>query len=181
MGSVQSHFLLLPKWSHGTDVEATTGENLYIGTSKAEILHYVLIAPDPSDASSAPTPILASRLQPPFVSPAPSNLREQGVQQILLLPAVLKACVLCNGTLTFYSLPELSPAFGTTRVRNCNWIGGVDLDLAVGDEGRASGGEHMMIGFKDRIQLVRVGESEKPRSVKVRMICEADVFDSSLT
>ena len=83
------------------------------------------------------------------------------------MPTVLKACVLCNGTLTFYSLPELSPAFGTTRVRNCVWIGGIDQDLNGGIEERTDGNEHMMIGFKDRIQSVRVGESEKPRSVKV--------------
>ena len=126
----------------------------------------MLIAPDPSDATSAPTPILASRLQPPFVTPGPPTLQQRGVSQILLLPAVSKGCVLCNGTLTFYTLPELSPAFGTTRVRNCNWIGGLDQNLDVGKGEEAAGSGHMMIGFKDRIQLVKVGESEKPRSVK---------------
>lgn len=94
-------------------------------------------------------------------------MQVSGIQQMLLLPSVHKACVLCNGTLTFYSLPELSPAFGTTRVRNCNWIGGVDLDLEDKAAERALGEAHMMISFKDRIQLVKVGEDEKPRSVKV--------------
>ncbi|KAI9816640.1 MAG: hypothetical protein M1832_005025 [Thelocarpon impressellum] len=139
--------------------------NLYVGTSAAEILHFVLIPSDPDDASASPTPILASRLQPPHAASAAKEQRQAGIQQIIVLPKVNKACILCNGTLTFYSLPELSPAFGTTKVRNCNGIGGIDLDLH--DRGTDGGdGEHMMISFKDRIQLVRVGESEKPRSIK---------------
>ena len=83
-----------------------------------------------------------------------------------MLPSVNKACILCNSILTFYTLPELSPAFGTTKVRNCTWIGGLDLDLAEGTSA-SSDGAHIMISLRDRIQLVRLEENEKPRSIKV--------------
>lgn len=94
------------------------------------------------------------------------NLRE-GVQQILLLPRVTKACVLCNGTLTFYSLPELSPAFTSTQVKNCNWVGGTDLNL--NDGNLDSRGELIMISLKSRIRLVRIGDEPRPALIRVRL------------
>ncbi|OWP03372.1 hypothetical protein B2J93_7390 [Marssonina coronariae] len=108
--------------------------NLYVGTSASEILHFVQIPPDPEDVSGKPSYILASRLPPAFHEP-PSAAR-QGVQQILLLPKVNKACILCNWTVTFYSLPELSPVFGTTQIRPCNWIGGIDLNIDLNGSGQ---------------------------------------------
>lgn len=134
--------------------------NLYIGTSAAEILHYVAIPPDPADGTASPSYIFASRLQPTYNqgsggSPAP------GVQQILVLPRVAKACVLCNGTLTFYSLPELSPAFGNTIVSGCSWIGGENLNPS---EGQDEDGETVMICIKSRIRLVRIGD--EPRKIR---------------
>ncbi|CAI4212942.1 unnamed protein product [Parascedosporium putredinis] len=116
--------------------------NLYVGTSAAELLHFVQIPFDSSDGNARPTFILASRLRPVFseAHSAPVSARP-GIQQILLLPKVGKACILCNWTVTFYSLPELSPVFGTTQVRNCNWIGGVDLNtlsvVRIGEEAGA--------------------------------------------
>lgn len=105
--------------------------------------------------------ILASRLQPTYTPPAASTQALQGIQQILLLPTANKACILCNSTLTFYSLPELSPAFGgTTKVSNCSWVGGVDLNL----EDAGPGGEVVMVAIKNRIRLVKIGED--PRLVK---------------
>ncbi|KAI9759698.1 MAG: hypothetical protein M4579_002175 [Chaenotheca gracillima] len=134
--------------------------NLYIGTSAGEVLHYVRIPPDPADTSSTPSFILASR-----VKPTSSAEQEQpGVQQILLLPKVNKACVLCNGTVTFYSLPELSPAFGNKFVRNCNRIGGIDLDLE-NEEGGNSKGELLMTCLKNRIRLLRI-DDDKPQPVR---------------
>ncbi|KAI9766981.1 MAG: hypothetical protein M1840_005939 [Geoglossum simile] len=127
--------------------------NLYVGTSAAEILHFVLIPSEPSDASSKPMHILASRIQPLFTPSASSAQSQAGIQRILLLPKVSKACILCNGTLTFYSLPELSPAFPQpTKVANCSWVGGVDLDAE--DEGEVV----IMISVKNKIKLVRVKE-----------------------
>src|SRR5579862_994634 len=106
--------------------------------------------------------ILASRIQPPFTPSASSAQSQAGIQRILLLPKVSKACILCNGTLTFYSLPELSPAFPhTTKVANCSWAGGVDLDAE--DEN----GVVIMISVKNKIRLVRV--KEDVRVVKVRL------------
>ncbi|KIH88671.1 tgf beta receptor associated protein [Sporothrix brasiliensis 5110] len=83
-----------------------------------------------------------------------------GVQQIVLLPPVGKACVLCNWTVTFYSLPELTPIF--RDVKNCNWIGGVDLseELATGPSPRVT----VLLSLNRRLQVVRIGED--PRAVK---------------
>ncbi|KAL8705583.1 MAG: hypothetical protein Q9201_001324 [Fulgogasparrea decipioides] len=142
---------------HITCVELWEG-NLYIGTSAAEILHYVALPPDPADTTASPSYIFASRLQPTFnaaSSPAP------GVQQLLLLPKVAKACVLCNGTLTFYSLPELSPAFGNTVVSGCSWIGGENLNAS--DE-QDDDGQTIMICIKSRTRLVRIGD--EPRRIR---------------
>lgn len=143
--------------------------NLYVGTSASELLHFFRIPPDPTDPGSSETFILASRLPPVYseAAGAPNGSRP-GVQQILLLPRVGKACVLCNWTVTFYSLPELSPVFGATQVRNCNWIGGVDLNESAGD-GR-SNGVTILLSLNRRIQVVRIGE-EDARVVRVCSIC----------
>lgn len=95
------------------------------------------------------------------------NASRPGVQQILLLPVVGKACVLCNWTVTFYSLPELSPVFGSTQVRNCNWIGGVDLNEEADNNGPS--GVAILLSLKRRIQVVRIGEDA--RVIKVRTPC----------
>lgn len=135
--------------------------NLYIGTSAAEILHFVSLPPDPAEPTLKPTFILASRLQPTYTQQASSTQALQGIQQILLLPTANKACIRCNNTLTFYSLPELSPAFGgTTKISNCSWVGGVDLNV----EDPGPGGEVVMVAVRNRIRLVKIGED--PRLVK---------------
>lgn len=137
--------------------------NLYIGTSGGELLHYVLIAAEDGETDSKPNFILASRSQPPSGGTPSGTYHDVGIQQILLLPRTNKACILCNGTLTFYTLPELSPAFAATQVRNCNWVGGTDLNLEKDYSG--SQGELIMISLKSRIRLIEVGE--KPRPVRV--------------
>ncbi|KAJ2978155.1 hypothetical protein NUW58_g7582 [Xylaria curta] len=132
--------------------------NLYIGTSDSELLHFFQIPPDPADHSDVPTFILASRLRPAFSEPAgASHVSWPGVQEILLLPGVGKACVLCNSTVTFYSLPELSPVFGTLQVKNCGWIGGVDLDRGAQDPDGAT----ILLSLSRKIQLVRIGEDAR--------------------
>ncbi|KAL6879726.1 vacuolar sorting protein [Trichoderma longibrachiatum] len=131
--------------------------NLYVGTSAAELLHFVSIPPDPSDKSGRPVFIPASRLSPAF---AENTTSRPGVQQILLLPRVGKACILCNGTVTFYSLPELSPVFGSKQVKNCNWIGGVDLNEEGQGDVVANTGETVtvLLSLNRRIQVVRIDE-----------------------
>ena len=129
-------------------------DNLYIGTSGAEILHFVSIPPDPADASSNPSFIFASRLQPAH-NGASTGQSQPGVQQIVVLPSVQKACVLCNGTLSFYTLPELSPAFGNTTVANCSHIGGLDLNEASNDQ---DNGVVIMICVKSKVRLVKIAD-----------------------
>lgn len=78
----------------------------------------------------------------------------RGVQQIVVLPSSSKACALCNGTVSFYSLPELSPAFPNKEPTNVQWIGGLDQNM--GDDG-----DHepvLMIANSKRILRVRIGE-----------------------
>ncbi|RDA94738.1 hypothetical protein CP533_6722 [Ophiocordyceps camponoti-saundersi (nom. inval.)] len=134
------------------------GVNLYVGTSASELLHFVQIPPDPADKSRTPIFILASRLSPAFSdSSGTSENSRPGVQKILLLPSVGKACVLCNWTVTFYSLPELSPVSGTGQVKNCNWIGGVDLNKTAPRGADVT----ILLSLKRRIQVVRVGENAR--------------------
>ncbi|KAI1505869.1 hypothetical protein F5X99DRAFT_366377 [Biscogniauxia marginata] len=150
--------------------------NLYVGTSDSELLHFVQIPPDPADNSGSPTFILASRLRPAYAEPATAAATSRpGVQEILLLPAVGKACILCNWTVTFYSLPELSPVFGTTQVKNCSWIGGIDLnEIAVNYDGREAAGVTILLSLNRRIQVVRISED-------ARVIKKIDFAGSTLS
>lgn len=85
------------------------------------------------------------------------------MQQILLLPRVGKACILCNWTVTFYSLPELSPIF--SKVRNCNWVGGVDLNEYGADADNIdTRGVAILLSLNRKVQVVRIGE--EPRVIK---------------
>ncbi|KAH6840977.1 hypothetical protein B0I37DRAFT_399927 [Chaetomium sp. MPI-CAGE-AT-0009] len=150
--------------------------NLYVGTSASELLHFFRIPPDPSDPSGPSTFILASRLPPVYSEPAGGiNGSRPGVQQILLLPRVGKACVLCNWTVTFYSLPELSPVFGATQVRNCNWIGGVDLNESGDGGNEKSAGVTILLSLNRRIQVVRIGEED------ARVLRKIDFAGSTLS
>ena len=128
---------------------------MYIGTSGSELLHFVSLPGEAQDGPQTTTFILASRLQPS--SPPASSQRTKGVQQILLLPSVSKACILCNGLPTFYSLPELSPEFGNTKMPICSWVGGRDLDAK-------DAGEIFMLCNNKKIRLVGINGS--PRLVK---------------
>ncbi|KAI1853543.1 hypothetical protein JX266_001527 [Neoarthrinium moseri] len=150
--------------------------NLYVGTSASELIHFVKIPPDPADKSPTTTFVQASRLQPAFAEPpGSSGSSRPGVQQILLLPRVGKACILCNWTVTFYSLPELSPVFGNIQVKNCSWIGGVDLNEFGSDhENPQSSGITILLSLNRRIQVVRIGED-------ARVIKKIDFPASSLT
>ncbi|OGM40580.1 TGF beta receptor associated protein 1 [Aspergillus bombycis] len=133
-------------------------DNLYIGTSAAEILHFVCLPPDPSDNTNEPSFILASRLPIPFSKNTSVTNRQQGIQQIVLLPSVNKACILCNGTATFYLLPELSPAFReNTKVNNCCWIGGLDQNASIDEPERPV----VMIATQSKIMLVRIGDDAR--------------------
>ncbi|CAK7264127.1 hypothetical protein SEPCBS119000_000840 [Sporothrix epigloea] len=132
--------------------------NLYVGTSASELLHFVELPPEPNDNVSASTFMLASRLSLPFTEPSnPPGPARPGVQQIVLLPPVGKACVLCNWTVTFYSLPELTPVF--REVRNCNWIGGVDISEVLTSD--HSPRVTILLSLNRRLQVVRIGEDAR--------------------
>jgi len=139
-----------------TCVEVWNG-NLYVGTSAAEILHFVLLPPEPGDASEEPTAIIASRLEPPH-----NDHNGPGVQQILLLPKVNKACILCNNTFSIYSLPELSPESSFKPIP-CLWVGGVDLNEQDEDD---TDGVVVVIGLKKRLRLVQISEHSPPKAIK---------------
>ncbi|KAF4637601.1 hypothetical protein G7Y89_g474 [Cudoniella acicularis] len=148
------------------DIEITCVEfldhNLYVGTSASELLHFVQIPPDPEDAAGQPSYILASRLLPAYHEPA--TTARPGIQQILLLAKVNKACILCNWTVTFYSLPELSPVFGTTQIRPCNWIGGIDLNIDLRSRGQNEKNSPMtvLVSLNKKMRVIRIGEDAKP-------------------
>jgi hypothetical protein len=148
----------MPLEPQKTQLTTAPDGNLYVGTSAAEILHFVLLPPEPNDPSGEPEAIIASRLEPVYTHPIGA-----GVQQILLLPKVNKACILCNNTLTFYSLPELS-VDSSTKPLTCSWVGGVDLNVEEEDGG--DDGVVVMLGLKSRIRLIRITEHAPPRSLK---------------
>lgn len=136
-------------------------ENLYIGTSAGEILHHVQIPPDPNDPSGSATFILASRLRPPV-----NQQNGPGIQQILLLPAVSKACILSNNTLNFYTLPELSPAFPQLKPLTCGWVGGVDINGSEQEQAEI-GTVAIMMCLRNKIRLVNIGEqAQKERDIE---------------
>jgi len=162
--------------SHITCVDAWNG-NLYIGTSAGEVLHYVAIPPDPSSPDDSEQYIFATKLEPAFSTQ--QEAAEAGVKQILLLPDAGKACILCNGTLTFYTLPELSPAFGgKIKQPGCLWVGGMD-NSELGQEGKkSSNGTVIVICLKQRLRLIRIGdEARKIRDIELGGISTLQRWD----
>ncbi|KAF2148401.1 hypothetical protein K461DRAFT_271906 [Myriangium duriaei CBS 260.36] len=152
--------------------------NLYVGASNGELLHFVSIPAE--SETEPPTFILASRLEPLYNAPPdPTNL--SGVQRILVLPSVKKACVICNGTLTFYTLPELSPAYGGIKQGDCLWVGGLDEDRTYEEDEEVI----VVLCLRSRLRLIRIGQQarkvrdiELPGCVSVRrrgdLACVAD-------
>lgn len=140
-----------------TCVEVWNG-NLYVGTSAAEVLHFVLLPPEPNDPAAEPTAIIASRLEPTYNTDIGA-----GVQQILLLPQVNKACIRCNNYLSFYTLPELSPD-SNSKSFTCPWIGGADLNPRYDAAGER--GVVVMVGQKSKVRMVRITEDAPPRALK---------------
>ncbi|SMR47421.1 unnamed protein product [Zymoseptoria tritici ST99CH_3D1] len=148
--------------SHITCVDAWNG-NLYIGTSSGQILHYVSIPPDPSDDSSLPSYIFATNIEPAYKQQQEGA--DQGVKQILILPNAGKACIVCNSTLTFYTLPELSPAYdGRIQQAGCLWVGGLDLNEEA-EEG-SQNGTVVVICLRQRLRLIRIGDEASPRKIR---------------
>ncbi|KAK5726076.1 hypothetical protein LTR15_004268 [Elasticomyces elasticus] len=153
--------------AHITCVD-TWNSNLYIGTSAGEVLHYVSI---PGETPQSPAQyIFASRLEPVYNTQQEGA--ERGVKKILLLPNAQKACILCNGTLTFYTLPELSPAFGgKIKQPGCLFVGGVD-QMEHNWGGNAAYGTVIVICLKQKLRLIRIGdEARKIRDIELGGVC----------
>ncbi|RMZ76089.1 hypothetical protein DV737_g4959, partial [Chaetothyriales sp. CBS 132003] len=165
--------------------------NLYIGTSASEIIHLVAVPPGADDEADpcSPSYILASRLHPSGHDNGHDALGRRGVRQILVLPGPAKACVLCNGTVSFYSLPELTPAFQNPRREptGVQWIGGLD------ESGEREEQEPVvMIANSKRILFVKVGDKLKPAGSNIdypgclrasrrgSIVCVADSIGYSL-
>lgn len=158
------------------------GQNLYVGTSAHEILHLVAIPPTPGPAASPkPIYILASRTQPKSSAATATTgtaaTDPQFIKQIVVLPTVSKALVLSSsGLLTFYTLPELTPAFDT-KLKDVSSVGGLDLDdddqqqsdgiphPEGAADGKAVTGKLVMVHARGRIRMIRVGQDA--RLVKV--------------
>lgn len=157
-----------------TCVDAWNG-NLYIGTSAGEILHYFQVPPDPADPDGQPAYIFAARIEP---DPVTSQLSpaDAGVKQILLIPQAEKACVLCNGVMRFYSLPELTPGINGRDIKQdgCLWVGGVDRNVDE-EEDVSVGGKAIMVCRRSQIRLIHVGEvASKIRYIELGGICAVD-------
>ncbi|KAF9166248.1 hypothetical protein DFQ26_008389 [Actinomortierella ambigua] len=78
----------------------TFENNLYIGTSDGYLLHYVV-----DEQISADMDLPQSML----VSRTPLGFGKKIVEHIKVLPAIRVAIVLCDSTVSFYSLPEFAP------------------------------------------------------------------------
>lgn len=91
------------------------------------------------------------------------------MQQILLLPRSNKACVLCNWTFTFYSLPELSPVLTNSIAKGCNWVGGVDLNIPqIPGKGESAGpASTVLFSLNKKIRVVRIADEAKSLKVGV--------------
>ncbi|KAK5727808.1 hypothetical protein LTR17_012466 [Elasticomyces elasticus] len=149
--------------AHITCVD-TWSSNLYIGTSAGEVLHYVSI---PGETEQSPAQyIFATKLSPTYNTAQTGP--DRGVKKILLLPNAQKACILCNGTLTFYTLPELSPAFGgKIKQPGCLFVGGVD-QMEHNWGGNAAYGTVIVICLKQKLRLIRIGdEARKIRDIEL--------------
>lgn len=145
-----------------TCVDSWNG-NLYIGTSAGEVLHYVSIPPDPG-TDDQPSYIFATKLEPAYTTRQEGA--DAGVKQILILPGAAKACILCNGTLTFNTLPELSPAYGG-RIKQaaCSWIGGLDSNDS-GEDKESSSSPVVVICLRQKLRLIRIGDESSPRKIR---------------
>ncbi|CAG8482660.1 5490_t:CDS:10 [Paraglomus occultum] len=86
------------------DCVETWNNNIYIGTSDGNLLHYVL-----EDLALQDTNLPRTRL----ISKRNLGFKQKFIERILLLPRIRKAVILCgkyqNSTLSLYSLPDMTP------------------------------------------------------------------------
>ncbi|KAN0063145.1 hypothetical protein ACQY0O_004309 [Thecaphora frezii] len=129
------------------------GGNLYIGTSDGVIHAYTIIVP-PQGTSRSSRPryrLRTSRL-------ISNNARP--VEKILLLASLPLAAVLCEGVLSFYTLPDWVPARGLPSTRAVSTVV-LDDDEVLNNGGvDGAGMVSLCILRRKNILLAKVGQSE---------------------
>ncbi|KAI8384808.1 uncharacterized protein BYT42DRAFT_603782 [Radiomyces spectabilis] len=126
--------------------------DLYVGTSDGHILHYALEETTKQDQTN----------DIPYVSKLENRINlgygKKSVERILVIPQVSKAVVLCDSTLSFYSLPFLDP-IPVSLVTPIKGVSCFSHDLAM--EGRI--GEDGTVGLcvikRRAIQIYKIGET----------------------
>ncbi|SAM07114.1 hypothetical protein [Absidia glauca] len=94
-GNVQQRFTI--------DAVESWGNDLYLGTSDGHILHFVL-EEQKHNGDTASMPYVSRLVDKIFL-----GYGKKSVERILVIPQVSKAAVLCDSTLSFYSLPFFEP------------------------------------------------------------------------
>lgn len=120
------------------------------------MIHYVALSGEAAGDDDSPTWIQGPRRTVGAETETARDGPDLSVREILVLPTANKALVLCQGVITFYTIPELTPTFTSTKLVNCTWIGAIDQNLDL--NGSNSDGVVIMICQKNRLRLVRVGE-----------------------
>ncbi|KAI8346357.1 hypothetical protein EDC96DRAFT_521434 [Choanephora cucurbitarum] len=149
--------------------------DLYCGTSDGVILHYSL------EDNNSLEKTMATRLE----NTINLGLGKRIVERILLLPQVSKAVVLCDSTLSFFSLPFLDP-IPTSFIQPIKGVACFTHDVCeegrIGDDGTIE----LTVVKRRSVQIYKIGESmylkkELPLSETAitvtrhsRMLCLAD-------
>ncbi|KAI9491304.1 hypothetical protein BDB00DRAFT_509529 [Zychaea mexicana] len=122
--------------------------NLYLGTSDGQILHFML--EEHGKAEEVP---YASRLE----NKINLGFGRKPVERILVLPQVSKAAVLCDSTLSFYSLPFFDP-IPVALVPQIKGVACFAHDVA--EEGRIGedGTIELCIVKRRVLQILKIGE-----------------------
>ncbi|RPA93629.1 hypothetical protein L873DRAFT_1815604 [Choiromyces venosus 120613-1] len=147
-------------------------ENLYVGTSTHELLHFVSLPATLAPGASVEPPkqmyILASRPQPPPTPTVPTI--PPYIKKIIVLPTTSTALVLSSaGFLSFYTLPEFTPLSGAPKLKDVAFIGGQDLNevdeeriaAAEGRQVDAGRGKLFVVLAKGKLRIIRIGDTAR--------------------
>ncbi|KAI7897305.1 vacuolar sorting protein 39 domain 2-domain-containing protein [Mucor mucedo] len=130
------------------DSVAAWDSDVYCGTSDGVILHYSI------EDTSSPDKTFSTRLE----NTINLGFGKRSVERILLIPQVSKAVVLCDSTLSFFSLPFFDPI----PVPLIQPIKGVScFSHDIGEEGRIGedGTVELSVIKRRAIQIYKIGES----------------------
>ncbi|GAN02424.1 transforming growth factor-beta receptor-associated protein 1 isoform X1 [Mucor ambiguus] len=122
--------------------------DLYCGTSEGVVLHYSL------EDNSSPDKSFSTRLK----NTIHLGLGKKSVERILLIPQVSKAVVLCDSTLSFFSLPFFDP-IPASFIQPIKGVSCFSHDI--GEEGRIGedGTVELAVIKRRAIQIYKIGES----------------------